>query len=90
MAGITVQELITQLKFNVDSAGVKQFVSFQDSIKGKMQAIEDKAQPTANALTKIGKRVAVNIDNSELGKTIKMAQTAGAKLVEVGNKRTLS
>ena len=55
MAGITVQELITQLKFNVDSAGVKQFVSFQESIKRKMQAIEDKAQPTANALTKIDK-----------------------------------
>ena len=89
MTGITVQELITQLKFNVDSAGVKQFVSFQESIKRKMQAIEDRAQPTANALTKIGKRVAVNIDNSELGKTIKMAQTAGAKLAEVGNKRTV-
>ena len=43
MAGITVQELITQLKFKVDSAGVKQFISLQESIKRKMQAIEDKA-----------------------------------------------
>lgn len=88
MTGITVQELITQLKFKVDSTGVKQFISFQENIKKKMQAIENKAQPTANALTKIGKRVAVNIDNSELGKTIKMAQTANLKLAEVGNKRT--
>ena len=88
MAGITVQELITQLKFKVDSTGIKQFVSFQENIKKKMQAIEDKANPTANALSKIGKRVAVNIDNSELGKTIKMAQTAGAKLAEVGKNRT--
>lgn len=89
MAGITVQELITQLKFKVDSAGVKQFISFQENIKKKMQAIEDKAQPTASALAKIGKRVAVNIDNSELGKTIKMAQSANLKLAEVGSKRTV-
>ena len=88
MSGITVQELITQLKFKVDSSGVKQFLSFQENIKNKMQAIEDKANPTANALSKIGKRIAVNIDNSELGKTIKMAQTAGAKLAEVGKNRT--
>ena len=88
MAGITVQELITQLKFKVDSTGVKQFVSLQEDIKKKMQAIEDKASPTANALAKIGKRVAVSIDNSELGKTIKMAQTAGTKLAEVGKNRT--
>ena len=89
MVGITVQELITQLKFKVDSTGVKQFISFQESIKRKMQDIENKTQPTASALSKIGKRVAVNIDNSELGKTIKMAQTAGAKLAEVGNKRAV-
>ena len=89
MAGITVQELITQLKFKVDSSGVKQFLSFQENIKNKMQAIENKAQPTANALSKIGKRVAVNIDNSELGKTIKMAQNANLKLAEVGKNRTV-
>lgn len=89
MSGITVQELITQLKFKVDSSGVKQFLSFQENIKNKMQAIEDKAQPTANALSKIGKRFAVNIDNSALGQTIKMAQSANSKLSEVGNKRTV-
>ena len=88
MAGITVQELITQLKFNVDSAGVKQFLATQDNIQSKMKALESKVQPTASELTKLGKRVAVNIDNSELGNTIKMAQTAGAKIAEVGNKRT--
>ena len=89
MAGMTVQELITQLKFKVDSSGVKQFLSFQENIKNKMQAIENKAQPTANALSKIGKRLAVNIDNSALGQTIKMAQSANSKLSEVGNKRTV-
>ena len=89
MAGITVQELITQLKFKVDSSGVKQFLTTQTNIQAKMEALESKVQPTASALAKLGKRVAVNIDNSELGKTIKMAQTAGAKLAEVGNKQTI-
>ena len=89
MAGITVQELITQLKFKVDSTGVKQFIAFQENIKNKMQAIENKANPTANALSKIGKRFAVNIDNSALGQTIKMAQSANSKLSEIGNKRTV-
>ena len=85
MAGITVQELITQLKFKVDSSGVKQFLSFQENIKNKMQAIENKAQPTATALSKLGQRIAVNIDSSALGKTIQMAQNAQAKLKGIGN-----
>ena len=89
MAGITVQELITQLKFKVDSSGVNQFLTTQTNIQDKMKALESKVQPTTNALSKLGKRIAVNIDNSELGKTIKMAQTAGAKLAEVGNKRAV-
>ena len=89
MAGMTVQELITQLKFKVDSSGVKQFLTTQANIQSKMEALESKVQPTASALAKLGKRVAVNIDNSELGNTIKMAQTAGAKLAEVGNKRAV-
>ena len=89
MVGITVQELITQLKFKVDSSGVKQFLTTQTNIQDKMKALESKVQPTASALAKLGKRVSVNIDNSELGKTIKMAQSANLKLAEVGNKRTV-
>ena len=84
---MTVQELITQLKFKVDSSGVKQFLATQQSIQAKMKALESKVQPATSALARLGQRVAINIDNSALGQTIRMTQQAQSGLNGMGRKK---
>lgn len=84
---MTVQELITQLKFKVDSSGVKQFLAMQQNIQAKMKALESRAEPAASALSKLGQRVKVDIDNSALGQTIRMTQQAQSGLNGMGKNK---
>lgn len=84
---MTVQELITQLKFKVDSAGVKQFMTARKRIVNQMQKLEKDFNVGRSELSAIGRKITLNIDNSPLAQTLRMAQKVNAQLSKMSGQK---